>query len=60
MLTLQEPVTAKESGNYLAVIEDADGVVHFWKKDGSYDGHDMGCDCGTNEEVTTDHRETVL
>lgn len=43
MLTLKEPVKAKPSGNYLAVIEDADGVVHFWLPDGTYDGYCRAC-----------------
>ncbi len=40
MLELAMPARAKPSGNYASVIEDADGVVHFWKANGEYDGYD--------------------
>lgn len=43
MLTLKEPVKACPSKGYLAVLEDADGVTHFWLPDGTYDGHDRRC-----------------
>ena len=39
MLKLKEPVTAKYSENYLAVLEDANGVTHFWLHGGKYDGN---------------------
>jgi len=44
-IKLKEPVVAKESQAYLAVLEDADGVTHFWLPDGKYDGHSRSCDC---------------
>ena len=44
MIELKEPVKALPPENYLAILEDADGVLHFWKKDGTYDGHDGPCE----------------
>lgn len=38
-MELKEPVKAKQSENYLAVLEDADGVEHFWLPNGKYDGY---------------------
>ena len=43
-IVLKSPVKALvDNGTYLAVLEDADGVCHFWNKDGSYDGYDREC-----------------
>ena len=52
MLNLKEPVVAKDPKGYLAIIEDADGVTHFWNKDGSYDGHSKECDSCDGVTVT--------
>ena len=40
MIVLNEPVKALESDQYLIVLQDADDIRHFWKKDGTYDGYD--------------------
>ena len=42
-LNLKEPVKAQASENYLAVIEDADGVTHYWLPNGMYDGYCRPC-----------------
>lgn len=52
MLNLKEPVKARVSDNYLAVIEDADGVVHYWLPNGTYDGYDRTCEKAAVEEKT--------
>ncbi len=39
-IVLKEPVKLKPSENYGAVLEDADGIYHFWLKNGTYDGYD--------------------
>ena len=49
MMNLREPVKAKQSDNYLAVLEDTNGTVHFWLPDGTYDGYCRSC---------TDEKET--
>jgi hypothetical protein len=41
-ITLKEPVTARISNiseEYKIVLEDADGVNHYWRIDGTYDGY---------------------
>ena len=45
MITLKEPVKAlnPKTEGYSTILEDADGVVHFWLKDGTYDGYDKEC-----------------
>jgi len=44
-MELKEPTKAKKSDNYAAVIQDNDGVIHYWLPNGEYDGHDKpGCD----------------
>lgn len=40
MIELKEPVRAKKSDRYLAVLTDANKISHFWNLDGSYDGWD--------------------
>ena len=39
-IKLKMPVKARKSDNYLVVLEDADGVIHYWSPDGNYDGYD--------------------
>ena len=38
-MELKEPVKAKRSVYYRAILEDADGVLHFWLRNGTYDGY---------------------
>lgn len=56
-VTITAPIKVKPSENYLLVIEDADGVTHFFHKehtatiegkevkfsDGDYDGYSREC-----------------
>lgn len=44
MLILKEPVRGIESERYSVVLEDADGVTHFWLPNGEYDGYSRECD----------------
>lgn len=53
MLTLKEPVVAKKSEQYLAVLVDADGVEHFWLPDGTYDGNCGPCTAEAKESEAT-------
>ncbi len=39
MLQLREPIKAKKSERYLAILVDADGVQHYWLPSGEYDGY---------------------
>ena len=38
-MDIKEPVKAQESDLYSAVLEGADGIVHFWLPNGDYDGY---------------------
>ena len=38
-MELKEPVKVKESDLYSVVLEDADGITHFWLPNGDYDGY---------------------
>lgn len=41
MIRLQSPIKVMPTyGVYSLVIEDANGVIHFWLLDGTYDGFD--------------------
>lgn len=55
-LKLKEPVKAvkPKTTGYLAILEDADGVAHFWLANGEYDGYDHpgGSKFGDNNETT--------
>ena len=42
-MNLKEPIKVVKSEHYLLVIEDADGVEHFWLPDGTYDGYCRPC-----------------
>lgn len=33
------PITIKESDNYMLIIQDANGVYHYFDMEGNYDGH---------------------
>ena len=41
MTQLQAPIKVMPSEFYSLVLEDANGVTHFWLLDGTYDGWDM-------------------
>ena len=41
MIQLQAPIKVIPSEFYSRVLEDANGVTHFWRLDGKYDGWDM-------------------
>ena len=41
MIQLQAPIKVMPSAFYSLVVEDANGVTHFWLKNGIYDGWDM-------------------
>ena len=43
MKTLKLPFKVIPNELYSLVIEDADGVMHFWLKNGDYDGYDREC-----------------
>lgn len=44
-MNIKEPVMAIETKNYKAAIKDADGIIHYWKHNGEYDGYDHGYNC---------------
>lgn len=41
-MELKEPTKRIKSDYYSAVIEDADGIRHYWLPNGEYDGYDRG------------------
>ncbi len=43
MIEMKEPVKAIPSEQYSTVLQDANGVCHFWLPDGTYDGYDGPC-----------------
>lgn len=51
MLELKVPVKAKKSKCYLAVLEDAEGVTHYWNFDGNYDGYDAPCGSDAADKI---------
>lgn len=53
-LTLAEPVKAVEhTESYSVVLEDADGVRHYWLPNGDYDGYDRDCNTKSCPSVAT-------
>jgi len=40
IVKIKTPIKVQESRDYGLVLEDADKITHFFKKDGSYDGSD--------------------
>jgi len=40
MIQLQAPIKVMPSAFYSLVVEDANGVTHFWLPNGKYDGCD--------------------
>ena len=44
MTQLQAPIKVIPSELYALILEDANGVTHFWLPDGTYDGWDMSFD----------------
>ena len=57
MLTLKEPVRVVESELYSVVLEDADGISHFWHLNGDYDGYCY--DYPFDEKNEGQHDETL-
>lgn len=49
-MKLKQPVKAKISERYSAVLEDADGVTHYWLPNGDYDGYDRLCSPPSTKE----------
>ena len=50
-MNLKEPVKVIPSNLYSVVLEDADGVNHYWHLDGTYDGYCKPC----NDSKETKH-----
>ena len=44
MVTIKSPIKVLNFEKYMLALEDADGVIHFWLKNGQYDGYDKECD----------------
>lgn len=56
-MELKEPVKVKESDLYSVVLEDADGVTHYWHLNGDYDGYSTPhTESKGQPEVATGHQ----